>query len=182
MRRTTEKGWIFLFTCLTNRAVYVEIRPSIDGSSCVVAVERFVCRCRTTAINWSDKSTNFVDAGKKLREKIKKWKDIKTAARLSQPNAPDQGGIWERPVRSFKQILYTVFITRRLTDEVLNTTFSLVEYALNARPITPVSANSSNLSAKTPNQFILINQATSIQSIVYVNEIDPIKRYASSQS
>ena len=51
-----------------------------------------------------------------------------------------QGGIWERLVCSFKRVVYTILGTRRLTDEVLNTTFCLVEYALNSRPLTPVSA------------------------------------------
>ena len=38
MRRTTEKRWDFLFTCLTTRAVHVEIITSKDTSSCVTGV------------------------------------------------------------------------------------------------------------------------------------------------
>ena len=38
-RRTTEKRWGFLLTCLTTRAVHVEIIPSKDASSCVMGVE-----------------------------------------------------------------------------------------------------------------------------------------------
>ena len=44
LRRTTEKRWGFLFTCLTTCAVHVEIVPSMDASLCVMGVERFVSR------------------------------------------------------------------------------------------------------------------------------------------
>ena len=97
-------------------------------------------------------------------------------------SAPHQGGIWKRLVGSFKRILYSILGTRRLTDEVSKTTFCLVEHALNARPLTPVSADPSDLGAITPNHFLLGNQATAIPSIVGVCEFDHRKRYARAQS
>ena len=127
VRRTTEKRWGFLFTCLTTHAVYVEIVPSMNASSCVMGVERFISRRGTPAIIWSDNGTNFVGAEKELREIIKKWNTINIAVelahksikwKLNPPSAPHHGGIWERLVRSFKRVLYTVLGTRRLTDEV----------------------------------------------------------------
>ena len=101
---------------------------------------------------------------------------------VQSPSVPHQGGVWERLVRSFKRVLYTILGTRRLTDEVLNTTFCLVEYALNSRPVTPVSADPSDLGAKTPNHFLLGNQATGIPTSVGVDEFDHLKRYARAQS
>ena len=64
----------------------------------------------------------------------------------------------------------------------MNTTFGLVEYALNSRPLTPVSADPSDLGAITPNHFLLGNQANRIPSIVGVDEFDHRKRYARAQS
>ena len=83
VRRTTEKKWGLLFTCLTTRAVHVEIVPSMDASSCVMGVERFVSRRGIPAIIWSDNSTNFVGAEKELRENIEKWNTIYIAAELA---------------------------------------------------------------------------------------------------
>ena len=191
VRRTTEKRWGFLFTCLTTRAVHVEIVTSMDTSSCVMGVERFVSRRGTPAMIWSDNGTNFIGAEKELRESIEKWNVVNIAAELAHkgikwkfnpPSAPHQGGIWERLVRSFKRVLYTILGTRRLTDEVLHTTFCLVENALNSRPLTPVSADPCDLNAITPNHFLLGEHSTGIPSVVGNNEFDHRKRYARAQS
>ena len=164
VRRTTEKRWGFLFNCLTTRAVQVEIVTSMDTSSCAMGIERFVSRRGTPAMIWSDNGTNFIGAEKELRESIEKWNVVNIAAELAHkdikwrfnpPSEPHQCGIWERLVRSFKRVLYTILGTRGLTDEVLHTTFCLVENALNSLSLTPVSADPCNLNALTPNQFLL---------------------------
>ena len=69
------------------------------------------------------------------------------------PGAQHLGGSWERLVCSCKRFFYAIIGTRKLTDEVLSTTFCLKEQPLNARPITPVSPNSTELEALTPHQF-----------------------------
>ena len=64
----------------------------------------------------------------------------------------------------------------------MNPTFCPIDYALNARPLTPVSANSSELGTITPNFFLPDNQVTRITSIVGVDEFDHRKWYAHAQS
>ena len=83
VRRTTAKRCGFRFTCLTTRAVHVEIVPSMDASSCVRGVERFVSWRGTPAILWSDNGTNFVGAEKELRENIEKWSTTNIAVELA---------------------------------------------------------------------------------------------------
>ena len=123
IRRTTEKRWGFLFTCLNTGAVHVEVVCSMDTSSCVMGVERFVSRRGTPAMIRSDKGKNFNGAEKELCECIQKWNTLNIATefahknikwRFNPPNAPHQGGIWERLVRSFKRVLYTILGKRRL--------------------------------------------------------------------
>ena len=130
-------------------------------------------------------------ARKELHENIEKRKTINIARelahksikwRLNPPSAPHHGGIWERLVRSFKRILYNILGIRRLTDEVLNTTFCIVEHALNSRPLTPVSTDPSDLGAFILNHFLLGNQARSLPSIIGVDEFDHRKRNARAQS
>ena len=154
-------------------------------------MERFVCHKDTFAIIWLEHDTNFVGAEKELRGNVEKWNTIYIAAELAHngikrrfnlPSAPHQGGIWEGLVGSFRRILFTILRTRSPTDEVLNTNFCLVEYALNVRPLKSVSAEPSDLGAITPNHFLLGNQATTSPSVVGVDEFDHRKRYTRSQS
>ena len=42
--------------------------------------------------------------------------------RFYPTSAPHKGGVWERNVRTFKGVLFTILGTCRLTDEVLQTT------------------------------------------------------------
>ena len=162
----------------------------MDTSSCVIGVERFVSRRCTPTIIWSDNGANLVGAEKELRENIEKWNAIIIAVKLAHKDikwrcnpssAPHQGGVWERLVRSFKRIHYTILGTRRLTDEVLNT-FCFVEHGLNPRPFTPVSTHPSDLGALTSNHFLLDNQARSLPPIIGVDEFDHRKRYTCVQS
>ena len=67
VRRTTENRWGFLFSCLTTSAAHVEAVASMDTSSCVMGVDRFVSLRGTPAMIWSDNSTNFIGAEKELR-------------------------------------------------------------------------------------------------------------------
>ena len=60
----TEKRWGFVFTCLTTRAVHVEVVQSLDKSSCSMGVERFVSRRGTPAMLLSDYRTNIIGAEK----------------------------------------------------------------------------------------------------------------------
>ena len=83
VRRSTEKRWGFLFTCLTTRAAHVEIVISMDTCSCVMEVEPFVSRRGAPAMIWSDNETNLIGAEKELRESIGKWNVVYIAAELA---------------------------------------------------------------------------------------------------
>ena len=162
IRRSSEKRCGFLFTCLTTRAIHIELVPSIDKSSCVMAIERFISRRGTPSIIWSDNGTNFVGAEKELLLCIKNWNaeaalslvDKSIKWKYNPPSAPHQGGAWELMVRSCKRVFYAILGSRKLNDEILNTTMCLVEGSLNARPLTTVSDDPVSLEALTPNHFL----------------------------
>ena len=190
VRRSSEKRWAFLFTCLTIRAVHLEIVSSMDTSSCVAGIERFIARRGMPSVIWSDNGTNFVGADKELTDAVARWNEsapealarIKLSWKFNPPGAPHHGGPWERMVRSCKRVFYSILGTRRLTDEVLSTTFCLVEQALNARPLTPVTDDPSELDALTPNHFLLGRPSASLPPAVSNSDPNLRKRYTKAQA
>ena len=60
--RSSEKHWGYLLTCVTTRAIHIELVPSIIQN--VLDIERLISRRGTPSIIWSDNGTNFVVAEK----------------------------------------------------------------------------------------------------------------------
>ena len=133
VKRSTEKRWGFVFTCLTTRAVRFEVVPSMDTSSCAMRIERIVSRRRNPSVIWSDNGTNFVATEKALLQNVLNWNQQAITESMVKkcinwnfnlPSARHHGGVWERLVRSFKHTFFAILGNRRLTDEILTTVFS----------------------------------------------------------
>ena len=60
--RRHEKRWVALFTCLTIRAIYLELVSSLSGNSCMMALDSLVARRGTPVRIHSDNATCFVAA------------------------------------------------------------------------------------------------------------------------
>ena len=73
VNRRQQKRWCFLFTCLTVRAVHVEIVSSMSADSCLQAIFRFIARRGKPLVIGSDNGTNFVGADRELREMVDSW-------------------------------------------------------------------------------------------------------------
>ena len=73
MLRRSMKRWCCLFTCLTTRAVHIEVVQSLDTDSCLVAINRFIARRGKPKTIISDNGTNFVGSAKELKEYINSW-------------------------------------------------------------------------------------------------------------
>ena len=70
-RTAEKKGWELLVTCLTTRAVHLEIVPFMETNSFVIKIERFDSRRCTPAMIWSNNGTNFVGAEKSSARVLK---------------------------------------------------------------------------------------------------------------
>ena len=60
--RKTLKRWVCVFTCLSTRAIHLEMVCLLDTVSCLSAVIRFIARRGHPSTIWSDNGTNFVGA------------------------------------------------------------------------------------------------------------------------
>ena len=125
---------------------------------------RFIARRGYPNTIISDNGTNFVGAAIELKSFKNEWVKAKIESDLAQkkivwkfnpPGAPHFGGIWERLVQSCKKVMIAILDNRSLTEEALSTTMCLVEQTLNARPLTAVSDDPEDLTALTPNHFLL---------------------------
>ncbi|XP_062708042.1 uncharacterized protein LOC115258210 isoform X2 [Aedes albopictus] len=161
--RRREKRWIALFTCMTVRAVHLELVYSLTTQSCEMAIRRFVKRRGSPVEIFSDNGTNFVGASRDLAEQIRsinsECADTFTGARtkwtFNPPSAPHMGGVWERMVRSVKEAMAVFAHGERITDEILQTTLIEAESLINSRPLTYVSTNvQEDMEALTPNHFL----------------------------
>ena len=65
------------------------------------------------------------------------------------------GGVWERLVRSVKEVMTGLMRNYVLTDPQLLTLLTEVESIINSRPLTHVSDDLSDLEALTPNHILL---------------------------
>ncbi|XP_068144127.1 uncharacterized protein [Drosophila tropicalis] len=159
--RRHEKRWGVLFTCLTTRAVHLEIATSLSTDSFLCVLKAFVARRGVPRTILSDNGTNFRGASRVLKEHIER---ISTSAveqqyptlefKFNPPSSPHMGGVWERLVRSTKSILSEILPKAGLKEEVLRGAFADVEQILNSRPLTYVPLESAESEALTPNHFL----------------------------
>ncbi|XP_062698521.1 uncharacterized protein LOC134284163 [Aedes albopictus] len=157
--RRSEKRWICLFTCMTTRAIHLEVAHSLTAQACLMAIRRFVCRRGKPVEFYSDNGTNFQGASKEIMWKIEgdceeAMTDARTRWNFNPPSAPHMGGVWERLVRSVKAALAVLNDGRRLTDEVLLTTLAEAEDLVNSRPLTYSGLGPEASEALTPNHFV----------------------------
>lgn len=159
--RKVEKRWCALFTCLTVRAIHLELVNSLTTSSCIMAIRNFIARRGQPSRIFSDNATTFHGANNELVREFKNVSEDQIHENFSSinwnfipPASPHMGGSWERMVRSVKNNLMKALPERRYSEEVLRTTLIEIENIINARPLTYVSTESEE-EALTPNHFLV---------------------------
>lgn len=162
-RNCSAPRWGVLFTCLTTRAIHLEVAHSLNTSSCMMAFERFGDDCGFPKEVYSDNGSNFHGMDNELKEEFKKLNqdEIQTTYTTSEmkwsfnpPESPHMGGAWERLIRTVKSCFKKIVTTRKPTDETLPTLFSQIKNIVNSRPLTYISLESENDEALTPNHFL----------------------------
>lgn len=162
-RRSEVKRYGCIFTCMTTRAVHLEVAPDLTSSSFINALRRFVARRGPVVHLYSDNGSNFIGAEKELRKSVSLWNNRQIIQELRQRNiqwtfnpagASHMGGCWERMIRTVKQILVHVLPRKNLDDDTLHTSFLEIEAIINSRPLTDVSPSADDLLPLTPNHLL----------------------------
>ena len=170
-KRSEVKRYGCLFTCLTTRAVHLELAEDLSTDAFINVLRRFVCRRGPVTNIYSDNGTNFVGAERLLREAIQNWNHHKVESFLQQkeiqwhfnpPTASHMGGAWERMIRSVRRILLSLASERTLTDDQLHTLLLETESILNSRPLIPVTMDDDNATPLTPDHLLKLNSACNL--------------------
>ena len=169
--RRREKRWGVLFTCVSIRAIHLELAHSLSTDSAIMAIQRFAARRGFPRVIISDNGTNFKGANLELREaisKLHKEKQLDFALknnfewRFNPPTASHMGGAWERLIRSVKESLHVILKEHAPKEETLLTVLAEIEHSVNSRPLTVVPSDPQEKEALTPNHFLIGTSSATI--------------------
>ena len=116
---------------------------------------------------------------RELEEAIRGWNNTRLYQELQQKGvkwtfhpltAAHMSGVWERLVQSAKKHLKAVVGDRLLSEFVLRTLFTEVEFSMNNRPIVAALDDPADLEALTPNHFLLQRKVTGLPHGVFVKQ------------
>ncbi|XP_067036324.1 uncharacterized protein [Acropora muricata] len=179
--RSLVKRHGVIFTCMTIRAVHLEVAYSLDTDSFLMALQRFIARRGQVNIIRSDNATNFTSGERELRESINAWNQSKIHDTLLQKNIkwifnpPSDshhfGGVWERCIRTARKRLQALLQMQTIDDESLSTLLCEVESIMNGRPLTTVSTDQRDLEALTPNHLLLLQAETQLPPGLFSEEL-----------
>ena len=167
-KRSNLKRYGCLFTCLTTRAVHLEMAYDMSTDGFINVLRRFMSRRGPILHLYSDNGSNFIGAERLLRESLHDWnqnqlhtfflqKDIQWS--FNPPSASHMGGAWERMIKSVRRILQALVKEKTLNDDQLQTFLLEAEAILNARPLTPVTLDVDGETPLTSNHLLRVNAA-----------------------
>ena len=148
--RKEVKRYDALYTCLSSRAIHIEVVYSLSPDSFIMSLRRFVgCRGNVRMIR-SDNGSNLAGTSAELSYAFQDMDYIKIGNFLKEnggewmiwkrnpPLSSNMGGVWERQIRSARAILNSLLKTHgsSLSDESLQTLLVEVEAIINSHPLT----------------------------------------------
>uniref|UniRef100_A0A1B0D864 Integrase catalytic domain-containing protein n=1 Tax=Phlebotomus papatasi TaxID=29031 RepID=A0A1B0D864_PHLPP len=165
--RSEVKRYGAIFTCLTTRAIHLELCENLTTDSCILAIRRFMARRGEPETILSDNGTNFKGAEREIRQSLAEIKhDVITSTlakrqvtwKFNPPHAPHMGGTWERLVAPVKKAISLAIGSSKHppSQEVLQTVLAEAEHLVNSRPLAEVSDANEVL---TPNHFLIHRQS-----------------------
>ena len=162
--RHKEKRWGVIFTCLTIRAVHMEVARDLTTDAFIMVLQNFIARRGTPLEIYCDNGTNFKGAEAELKKAVHEIDFSKVEIKFSSepiiwhfnpPASPHMGGAWERLIRSVKTILYKISPQFSFREDTLLNALLECERTINSRPLTYVELETSADEALTPNHFLI---------------------------
>lgn len=172
--RKVYKRYGLIFTCLSSRAIHIEMIDSlstdsfINGLRCFIALRGAVRQIR------SDQGSNFVGAKNELTAALKEL-DVEKLNYflvenqcdfvLNAPGASHAGGVWERQIRTVRSVLQSTLLmaSERIDDSSLRSFLYEAMSIVNSRPLTVDNLSDPNsLEPITPNHFLTMKSTIAL--------------------
>ena len=165
VKRSVEKRWICLFTCLSTRAVHLELAQDLSSASFLNMLTIFSSLRGKPGHIYCDNGTNLRGGARILQDALKEelgedgTRDLLASKGIefhfNPPEAPHMGGAWERLVRTVKRAMGPILHDKTVKEEVLRTALAAATGLINGRPLTRLGVNPDDLRPLTPNHFLL---------------------------
>lgn len=151
--RGKKKSYGAIFTCLTMRAVLVELVSDFTTDKFLLALRRFISIYGTPKLIVSDNGSNFVGAAREIKKILDSWRrqDTRNSRLLdfcdenlitwkfSTPLASHHNGAVESMVKCTKIALNKIVKGHLLSEEDYRTIFLEITACINSRPLWPAS-------------------------------------------
>ena len=139
-----------LYTCLSSRAIHIEVVHSVSTDSFIISLRRFVGRRGNVRMIRSDNGSNLAGASAELICAFQEMDHIKITNFLEEnggewihwkknpPLSSNMRGVWERQIWSARAVLNSLLKTygTSLSDKSLQTLLVDVEAVVNSCPLT----------------------------------------------
>ena len=143
--RKELKRWGCLFTCLTSRAIHLEVAKDMSTDSYLNVLRRFISLRGQVKRIRCDRGTNFVGACNELKAALNEMDDEKIQRFMAEqgceylfntPHSSHMGGVWERCIRTVRTILSSLLKehSKILDDDSLRTLLAEASAIVNSRP------------------------------------------------
>ena len=166
-RKTLKEAQVVIFTCMTTRAIHLELVTDKSTDTFLLAFRRFACLRGHPNTCWSDCGTNFIGSQNYLREIMQDWDILEIQSILTEefacdfkwnwniPHASHQNGVVESLIKSVRQALNFTCKEPAFTEEQWRTFFTEIAYQINSRPLYPSADSIWESSPITPNDILL---------------------------
>ncbi|KAH7714689.1 Pao retrotransposon peptidase family protein [Aphelenchoides avenae] len=162
--KDTAKRWICIFTCMSVRAIHLEVAKDLTADTFMRILDKFIARRTRPAKIWSDNATTFTAVEKILKDAVD---DLKKSPNLSKyleqmridwchitPENPQQGGFYERLVGTVKRCLKATVGNKKLLADDFDCLVTRVERVVNERPLVNISDADTHPTVLRPIDFI----------------------------
>lgn len=166
-RKTLKEAQVIIFTCMTTRAVHLELVSDKSSDTFLLAFRRFASLRGHPNTCRSDCGHNFVGAQSYLDEIMQNWDIPKIQSVLSDefacefkwrwniPHASHQNGVVESLIKSVRQALDSTCKNQTFTEEQWRKFLAEITYLINSRLLYPSSVSVWESPPITPNDMLI---------------------------